>query len=160
MPERLLRFVALLVASWCVMTFTHEAGHIIGGWLSGGTLQAAELRPWRLPYSIFGPDPRPLITLWSGPLLGVILPLAVALLIRRSWAWFIADFCLLANGAYLTAAWFSGDGFLDTPRMIEAGASPVAIAIYCALTLGIGYIRFRRDCVHIFAHSGPDNRLS
>lgn len=153
MPKRLAGFIALLVIAWCVMTFTHEAGHIVGGWLSGGTLETADLRPWRLPYSLFRPDPRPLVTLWSGPLLGVLLPYAIASMIRHAWVWFIADFCLLANGAYLAAAWFSGDRFLDTPRLVEAGASPVAIAIYCALTIGIGYVRFRRDCVALLSEA-------
>ena len=145
--KRTLRFVLLLMAAWCVMAFTHETGHIVGGWLCGGTLKEAELLPWRLPYSIFNPDPRPLITLWSGPLLGVMIPVAVALLIRRNWMWFIADFCLLANGAYLATGWISSDRFLDTPRLLEHGAHPAIIALYCLPTIGFGYLRFRRDCV-------------
>lgn len=149
---RVFYFAALLLAAWCVMAVTHEMGHVIGGWLSGGRLQGADLRPWQLPYSLFEPDPHPLITLWSGPLLGVFLPLAVALLVRRRWMWFIADFCLLANGAYLVTAWFSGDRLLDTPRLLQAGASPVSIALYCAVTIGIGYLRFRRDCMEALSH--------
>ena len=69
------RLTALLGLAWCVMTFTHEAGHIVGGWLCGGTLVDAKLWPWTLPYSVFNPDPRPLVTLWSGPVLGAVVPL-------------------------------------------------------------------------------------
>jgi hypothetical protein len=139
--------IALLILSWIVMTFTHEMGHVIGGWISGATLTDFNLAPWRMPYSLHNPDPRPLVTLWGGPVLGVLVPLALAAVIRRPWARFVADFCLLANGAYLALGWASGDRFLDTPRLLDAGAAPVSIAVYCALTIGFGYVRFRNDCI-------------
>ena len=109
------------------MTFVHESGHIIGGWCCGGTLKDADLWPWHLPYSLFDPDPRPLVTLWAGPILGVVLPTLLALVIRRDWAWFIANFCIIANGVYLAVAWWSGDRFLDTQMLLANGASPFAI---------------------------------
>lgn len=153
--SRWLQLIALLIAGWCVMTFTHEAGHLVGGWLGGGTLQHAELRPWHLPHSLFEPDPHPLLTLWCGPLLGVVVPVIVALLIRRPWAWFLADFCLLANGAYLATAWITGDRYLDTPRLLAAGAWPISVATYCAITIGVGYFRFRRDCRSLLDQPAP-----
>lgn len=155
MAPRIGRFLVLVVASWTVMTFTHESGHLVGGWCCGGNLQSADLLPWHLPYSIFDPDPIPLVTLWCGPILGVAVPLGAAIVLRRSWMWFIAHFCTLANGAYLFTAWFSNDRYLDTPKLLEQGASPVAIGIYCLLTIGFGYFGFRRSCTTIFAP--PDN---
>ncbi len=152
MLRRILWFIVLLIASWCVMTFTHETGHIVGGWCCGATLIDAELVPWRLPFSLFDPDPRPLVTLWSGPILGVLVPLTVALIVRRDWMWFIASFCVLANGAYIATAWLSGDRFLDTQRLLENGAHPVTIALYCTLTTGCGYVGFRRSCIRVFQH--------
>ncbi|WP_052031692.1 hypothetical protein [Novipirellula maiorica] len=156
MPSKtlMLRFSCLLIAAWFVMTTTHEVGHLIGGWISGGTLQHAELRPWHLPHSHFAPDPHPLVTLWAGPLIGVIVPLLLALVIRKPSVWFIANFCMLANGTYLAVAWFTGDPFLDTPRLLAAGASPLSIATFCALTLFWGYRAFRASCIAIF-HSKP-----
>ncbi len=153
MRRRILRLATLLLAAWCVMTFTHEAGHLIGGWIGGGTLRDVELRPWQLPYSLFQPDPHPRLTLWAGPILGVMAPLFAAAMICRRWACFIADFCLLANGVYLALAWFSGAPHLDTPRLLEEGAHPVAIAIYCVLTIGFGYVRFRRDCAQVLSET-------
>lgn len=146
---RVLRYaelMALLVVGWCVMTFTHETGHIVGGLLSGGKLVAADLAPWRMPFSIFDPDPRPLITLWSGPLLGVAVPLLAAACIRRNWGWFLAYFCMLANGSYLALAGWSGDSLLDTSKLLAHGAHPLSVALYCAVTLGWGYPGFRRVC--------------
>jgi len=133
------------------MTFTHECGHIIGGMTCGATLTDFDLAPWRMPYSLHSPDPHPLVTLWAGPLLGVSVPIAIAALIRKRWAWFIADFCILANGVYLVLAWLSGDRFLDTPRLLSAGAPPGLIVIYCGLTIVLGYVWFRSDCVHYLA---------
>lgn len=160
MARRIFHFVILLLASWTVMTFTHEAGHLVGGWFCGGTLLTADLLPWHMPYSIFSPDPKPLVTLWSGPILGVLVPLLVALVIQREWSrrssgpcpevWFIAHFCLLANGTYLALAWWSGDPELDTPKLLKHGASPVSIGIYCLATIILGYAGFRRSCLLVF----------
>lgn len=154
LAKRIVYFLALFSASWCVMTFTHEVGHIIGGWYSGGTLITADLLPWHLPYSIFNPNPMPLVTLWSGPILGVLIPLATAVVIRRESSWFVANFCLLANGTYIALAWSSSDQYLDTPQLLENGAHPVTILGYCVLTIGFGYIGFRQSCNFIL--SRPD----
>lgn len=133
------------------MAFTHEVGHLIGGRAGGAALRHAELRPWRLPHSLFQPDPKPLLTLWMGPILGVVIPVAIALIVRHPWMWFIAHFCVLANGCYLAAAWIAGDPFLDTPRLLDAGARPVSILIYCLITMTFGYLRFRDSCVDVLA---------
>lgn len=151
MVSRISQLLGLLLVSWCVMTLTHELGHLLGGWLGGGTLQAVELAPWRLPYSFFEPDPHPLITLWSGPLLGVLLPLICALIAHRAWVWLIAHFCLLANGVYLAAAWYTGDQHLDTARLLENGASPISLIVFCVITIGWGYSGFRRSCAAMLA---------
>lgn len=141
------RFLLLLIASWIVMTFTHEMGHIIGGTCCGGTLRSADLWPWHLPYSHFQPDPFPLVTLWAGLLIGVSVPVLLAVIVRSNWMWFIANFCVLANGAYIATAYFSGNRYLDTTKLLEHGASPLSIAAYCLITIGFGYVGFRRSCI-------------
>ena len=134
--RRITRFVLLLVASWCVMTVVHESGHIVCGWACGGTLLEADVAPWHLPHSSFNPDPSPLVTVWGGPVLGALVPLAAAALVRRGWLWFIAYFCLLANGCYLATAWLSGERHLDTPRLFQHGAQPGTVVAYCLVTIG------------------------
>ncbi len=151
--NRWLRLSLLLVVSWCVMTLFHELGHIICGTCCGGVLQTYDLWPWHLPLSIFDPDPIPLVTLWGGPVLGAAVPILLAFLARRDWSWFIAFFCMLANGLYLLTAWYSGDKYLDTPKLLEHGAHPITIALYCVVTIGIGYIGFRRQCLRVLAPS-------
>ncbi len=151
MISRVMLLIMLLIVSWCVMTFVHESGHVVCGMACGGKLTSVDLVPWHLPYSLFEPDPHPLVTLWGGPILGAIVPAIVAAVIRQSWAWFIAHFCLLANGSYLLAAWFTGDRYLDTPKLLEHGAHPVSIALYCAVTIGVGYVGFRRECERVLS---------
>ena len=151
LPVRLARFIGLLLAGWGVMTVTHEAGHVLGGRLGGGRLVDFWPGPWPPPYSRFEPDPRPALTLWAGPVVGCLAPLAAALLIRRRRAWFLADFCLLANGCYLAAAWVTGDRLLDTPRLLAAGARPVWIGLFVVGSCGVGYVRFRADCRAVWA---------
>lgn len=141
----------MLCVSWVVMTFTHEFGHLIGGWSGGARLLDFDVVPWRLPYSLHDPDPNPKLTLWSGPLIGIAVPMVIAAIVRRRPVWFVADFCLVANGTYLALAWLSGDRFLDTPRMLDAGTHPAWIATYCILTISVGYIRFRADCIAILS---------
>ena len=137
MITRLLTFVLLLGVSWCVMTFTHECGHLFGGWVSGATLVSYDVRPWSLPYSLHSPDPNPLVTLWAGPMLGVLFPIAVAWTAKHPWGWFVADFCMIANGVYLAVAWTSGDRLLDTRRLLDAGAHPATVVLYCGVTITV-----------------------
>ena len=152
--RRVISFLLLLVVSWSTMTVLHESGHLLAGWAGGGTLLSYDLRPWSLPYTVFNPDPAPLLTLWGGPVFGVLAPLIVAVVVRRDWAWLISDFCTLANGTYLALAWISGDPHLDTPRLIDAGASPIVIALFCVATISLGYARFRGDCVKWLGSTG------
>ena len=129
------------------MTQTHELGHLVFGWLSGATLTEIELRPWRLPYTIFQPDPHPLFTLWGGPLLGALMPLTLLTLDHGKITQFVAYFCLLANGSYLALAWCAPEDQLDTVKLLEHGAWPSSIAAYCLITITLGYWGFRRACI-------------
>jgi hypothetical protein len=76
-----------------------------------------------------------------------LAPVFIATIVQRDWMWFIANFCVLANGSYIATAWFSGDRYLDTPKLLEHGSSPISIAVYCLLTIGFGYVGFRRSCI-------------
>lgn len=156
--QRFFKFAGLLVASWVVMTTVHECGHILCGLTCGGHLVSADLWPWHLPHSMFEPDPQPLVTLWGGPILGAAAPLAFAWFVNANWGWFIAYFCLLANGAYVATAWVAGDRYLDTTRLLEHGAHPLSIAIYCLATIGFGYIGFRKQCVQMLGRTQFTNQ--
>lgn len=146
-----IRLLLLLIFSWCIMLLTHEIGHILGGWLSGATLKDYDLRPWRLPYSIHAPDPNPLITLWAGPLFGVVAPLVIAMFIRRPSVRLVAYFCTIANGTYLAVGWITGDRFLDPTMMLDKGTHPLWLAFFCIITIPIGYVGLRKACLELLA---------
>jgi hypothetical protein len=92
----------------------------------------------------------------------VILPLGIALAVRRQWLFFIAYFCVLANGTYLATAWLAGGNkeFLDTPQLLAHGAHPATVAVYCVVTIGVGYIGFRRQCIRMLRPTAGDTALS
>ncbi|MCG8652697.1 MAG: hypothetical protein MI861_22855 [Pirellulales bacterium] len=142
-----------LAWAWVTMTVSHEAGHLIGGWLSGGKLISFDLKPWHLPHSFFSPDPHPLITLWSGPLLGCLAPLLLAILCRRLMLWFVAWFCVLANASYLLLGYFAGDRELDTAKLLSAGTKPWVIFVITGPTLVVSYLKFRACCVELMSSS-------
>ena len=83
--------------------------------------------------------------------LGALVLLAAASLVQRNWMWFIAYFCLLANGSYHAVAWWTGERHLDTPKLLHHGAHPAMIAVYCALTIAANYIGFRRQCARVLS---------
>ncbi|OYP38950.1 hypothetical protein CGZ80_01535 [Rhodopirellula sp. MGV] len=142
------------------MVFTHEVGHLIGGGISGATLVHYDLAPWRLPYSLHQPDPAPLLTLWGGPVFGIAGVGLIAMVVRHPSTRFIADFCLLANGTYLAVAWFTGERTLDTARLLNAGASPLSILLFCAATIPLGYVRFRQDCIDLFVVPNSEETMT
>lgn len=149
--SRVAYLLFLVIAAWYVMTWTHELGHLVSGWSCGSKLQSVTLLPWQLPSSYFEPDRCPLLTVWGGPVLGVLFPLLAAVLLRRDAIWFIATFCIVANGVYLAVGWFVGHSHLDTARLLEHGASPLTILLYCLMTIPLGYIGFRHYVLRILA---------
>lgn len=149
--RRLSTLLLWIAWAWVVMTVTHELGHVIGGLIGGAKLAAIELRPWHLPYSVFAPDPHPLLTLGSGPVLGCAIPIAVAVTCRRPAVWFVAWFCLLANSSYLLLGYLSGDPQLDTARLLKAGTPPAVIFVASGVLLAISYKGFRRSCVDLLS---------
>src|SRR5258707_10264948 len=99
--------VSAVLLSWLGMMIVHEFGHVVGAWLTGGTVAKVVLHPLTISRTDLSYNPQPLIVVWAGPVLGVWLPLAAwggAVLLRlpgRYLLRFFAGFCLIANGAYI-----------------------------------------------------------
>ena len=118
--------VSLALLSWLAMQGVHEFGHVVGAWWTGGTVNKVILYPTVISRTDIGSNPRPLVVVWAGPLLGSLLPLAlwgavVALRWRAAFLLrFFAGFCLIANGAYIGGGSFSRAG--DAGDMLRHGA--------------------------------------
>lgn len=134
--------ITFVYACWIGMLATHESGHVLHAWLSGGHVERVVL-PW-LGFSRtdLSPNPHPLFVAWGGALWGILVPLglfALAALFRfRAAAWiaFFAGFCLIANGAYLAAGSFIEAG--DAGDLLRYGAPHWILVIGGVLGVAAG----------------------
>src|SRR5438045_9111146 len=110
MPRRvrqILFIVSILWISWLAMMLVHESGHVLGAVFTGGRVRRVVWHPAVISRTDVRPNPHPLIEVWAGPVVGSVVPLAVAVLasvIRLRVAhvlWVVAGFCLIATGAYI-----------------------------------------------------------
>jgi hypothetical protein len=120
--------VALIVFCWLGMQWVHELGHVLAAWLTGGRVERVVLYPWTISRTDLAENPAPLVVVWGGPMVGVLLPLAAwgvlaAARFRGAFvARFFAGFCLIANGAYIGCGSLAGIG--DCGEMLRQG-SPI-----------------------------------
>jgi hypothetical protein len=99
--------VSTVAFSALAMMVIHELGHVLNGWLSGGTVSRVYLHPFDFSRTELSHNPHPLFVAWGGAVWGCIIPLLLLALARFArWSFwylaaFFAGFCLVANGAYL-----------------------------------------------------------
>jgi hypothetical protein len=131
-----------LLGSWLGMQDVHELGHVTAAWLTGGRVSKVVLDPLTISRTDLAENPRPLVVVWGGPILGVALPLAVwlacrALRLRGEFVLrFFAGFCLIANGAYIGAGSFNHVG--DAGEMLRHGANRWHLWLFAAITAPVG----------------------
>lgn len=108
----MLLIVFTIAASWYGMQQVHELGHIVAAKAVGGKIDHLALHPLTISHTDVGPNKNPLLVVWTGPLMGTLLPLTVwgaAECVRFSQAFllrFFAGFCLVANGVYISIGSF------------------------------------------------------
>lgn len=130
-----------IIGSWYAMMAAHEFGHVLGAWVTGGRVDRIVLEFFAFSRTDVSPNPHPLIVVWAGPMVGVVVPLmawAVNRLVGRSsdvLSRFWAGFCLLANGLYIGAGSFGGVG--DAGDMLAAG-SPMWMLIVFGIVAAAG----------------------
>ena len=71
---RAVLMLTFLPTCWLLMQVVHECGHVIAGWMLGGTVQKVVLHPFAISRTDVSGDSMPLWTCWAGPMLGVLLP--------------------------------------------------------------------------------------
>jgi len=125
------------------MQAVHESGHVIGSFLTGGEIARVVLHPLTISHTEMIDNPHPLIVVWAGPLLGVVLPLilwallAVTRIPGAFVARFFAGFCLIANGAYLGVGSFLGTG--DCGEIIRQGSPVWILRAFGAVAVPMGF---------------------
>jgi len=143
--QRLQRFVliaATILASWLGMQAVHELGHVIGAWVTGGEVARVVLHPLTISRTDLAHNPHPLIVVWAGPILGVLLPLALwglATAMKTPGAFvlrFFAGFCLVANGLYIGVGSLARIG--DCGEMLRHGSPPWQLWLFGLATAPVG----------------------
>lgn len=128
---------------WLAMMAMHELGHILAAWITGGHVTQVVLYPLDFSRTDVSPNPMPLCVAWSGPIMGVGLPLCIWGIF---WGWslpgdyltrFLAGFCLIANGAYIGFGSFGKIG--DAGDMIRLHAERWPLWIFGLITIPIGF---------------------
>jgi hypothetical protein len=114
---------------------------VLAAWATGGTVRRVVLHPLDISRTDVSPNPRPLVVAWAGPLLGSVLPLMLAVILRRKTgalstsAAFFAGFCLIANGTYMGAGSLGGVG--DAGDILRHGSPQSLLLMFgAACTVG------------------------
>jgi hypothetical protein len=152
---QILLLLSAALSAWLGMQAVHELGHVVGAWLTGGTVERVVLHPLAISRTDVAPNPAPLVVVWAGPIVGILVPLAAwgnLAAARSPGAWaarFFAGFCLLANGLYIGIGSFEGVG--DAGDMLRAGspiwtlwlfgliAAPAGLALWNGLGKWFGF---------------------
>jgi hypothetical protein len=144
--------VSAVLGSWLAMQAVHEFGHVAGAWLTGGRVARLVLHPLTISRTDLAENPRPLVVVWAGPVLGCLLPLAawgLAAALRLPWAYllrFFAGFCLVANGAYIAGGSFDGVG--DAGGMLRHGSPAWWLWAFGAVAVPAGLALWHRQGPH------------
>ncbi len=141
--------VSTLLASWLGMQAVHESGHVLGAYMTGGRVSHVVLHPLTISRTDLSHNPSPLVVVWAGPVIGILLPLlvwAVATAMRLPGAFvlrFFAGFCLLANGLYIGIGSFDRVG--DCGVMLRHGSKLWQLWLFGAATAPIGLWLWHRQ---------------
>ena len=141
LPQAVL-IVSTLIGSWLGMQAVHELGHVAGAWATGGRVAKVVLHPLTISRTDLSQNPRPLLVVWAGPVLGSLLPLcfwgaAASFRLRGAFlARFFAGFCLVANGAYIGGGSFARAG--DCGEMLRHGSPIWTLWLFGALSVTAG----------------------
>ena len=143
---------SIFVASWMGMQAVHELGHVLGAWVTGGKVAKVVWHPLTISRTDLSYNPKPLLVVWAGPVVGVLLPLASwGLAAGRGWRGafvnrFFAGFCMIANGAYIGFGSFDGIG--DCGTMLRNGSPIWSLWLFGAITMPVGLWLWHRQGEH------------
>ncbi|HQR08894.1 MAG TPA: hypothetical protein PLN21_18885 [Gemmatales bacterium] len=141
-----------ILASWLGMQAIHEFGHVVGAWATGGTVSQVVLSPLTISRTDLAQNPSPLMVVWMGPILGVIIPLLLWLLgrlIKMPGSYvlrFFAGFCMIANGLYIGVGTFDRVG--DCGVMLRNGSPEWHLWLFGALTAPAGLWLWHQQGIH------------
>jgi len=138
----------LTVLCWLLMMAFHEAGHVLGAYLTGGVVARVVLYPLSISRTDLAVNPHPLIVVWLGPIVGCLLP-AFLLGVSRAWKrfpcgtlQFLTGFCLIANGGYIAGGAVARIG--DCRQMLSLGTPLWSLWLFGGATVATGLCLWHR----------------
>lgn len=135
--------LTFLAFSWLAMMVVHELGHVIGAVCTGATVEKVVLHPLAISRTDVTNNQHPLVVIWTGPILGSLLPLAILAVCRKltraCWplAKFFAGFCLVANGGYIGFGAFERIG--DAGDLLNHGSPIWTLWLFGVVTVPFGF---------------------
>src|SRR4051812_4209386 len=72
---QLMLIASILGLSWLGMQVVHELGHVLAPWAGGEAVYRVVLHPLVISRTDTSHDRHPLLVVWGGPVVGVLLPL-------------------------------------------------------------------------------------
>ncbi|HUE74155.1 MAG TPA: hypothetical protein VMP01_24955 [Pirellulaceae bacterium] len=147
-----LLWLTTCVAAWLGMQQVHELGHVLGAAATGGRVERVVLHPLTISRTDVAENRQPLVVVWAGPLIGILLPLVLWMataLLRLRIAFllrFFAGFCLIANGAYIGGGSFGGIG--DCGEMLRHGSPIWLLWLFGLLTVPAGLVLWNGQGKH------------
>ncbi|MHB8899948.1 MAG: M50 family metallopeptidase [Thermoguttaceae bacterium] len=140
--HQLLLIGTFLPLCWLAMQAIHELGHVAIALATGGVIEKVVLHPLTISRTDSSGSFHPLLVVWAGPVIGVVVPLAVLALFevaRAPWRYlvrFFAGTCLIANGAYIGAGSFHGIG--DAGDLLRLGSPMGSLGAFGLVTVAPG----------------------
>jgi len=141
-------FLALVIVwvptAWLIFLWTHEAGHVLGAWLTGGKVQQVVLHPLAFSRTDVLPNPSPMIVAWAGAVLGPVVAVVCLWGIRcipkhgMRLYWSLLGFILLANGSYIGLGVVQPVG--DAADLLKLGAENWMLGAYGVVACGFGFV--------------------
>ncbi len=166
MKSRIQQLVIILTFigfCWLMMQVIHELGHVVSTIISGGQVEKVVLHPLTFSRTDVSLNPHPLIQIWGGPIVGVILPmaaLAIAHLIHTNYLLlfrFFAGFCCIANGVYI--GFGPNTTGLDTQVMLFLGCERWQLILFGLPILALG-LYLLNDTGKIFGLGIQDGKVN
>lgn len=138
----------MIVVSWYGMMGVHEAGHCLGGLMTGGRIERVEFPLIGFSRTDVSGSRNPLLVTWAGPVAGTGVPLALLAIVP--WAGrslkqcllFFVGFCLIANGIYIGTGGFMAGG--DGADLLARGARLWQLVVFGVAALLGGLVVWHR----------------
>ncbi len=148
MTRQLGILILATIASWYGMMATHELGHCVAAWLTGGVVEKVHFSLLGFSQTFYHENPHPLVVAWAGAAGGASVAVLLLGLSRylsgssQQALRFFAGFSFIANGLYLGLGGFDRVG--DCVDLLNHGAKLWQLVAFGIATSALGVYSWHR----------------